>query len=106
LSFCGIARPERFLEALAGLGITPVRHLAFPDHHGYPPATVRKIEAAVRDSGAEAVLMTEKDAVKWRDLGRTVPPVRSYYLEIGLVLPDDFHVCVRRLLGRSPEARS
>jgi tetraacyldisaccharide 4'-kinase len=54
----GIGHPQRFFRHLQGLGLDFTPH-SFPDHYPY----------AVSDlaySGAEAVLMTEKDAVKCR----------------------------------------
>jgi tetraacyldisaccharide 4'-kinase len=52
----GIGNPQRFFNHLRGLGLACEEH-AFPDHHPY-----RADELAF--AGADAVLMTEKDAVK------------------------------------------
>jgi len=52
----GIGNPARFFTYLQTLGIDFEAH-AFPDHHAYRPE-----ELAF--AGADAVLMTEKDAVK------------------------------------------
>jgi tetraacyldisaccharide 4'-kinase len=52
----GIGDPERFFDLLRRLGFDPVCH-AFPDHHRYTRADLVFPDA-------EAVLMTEKDAVK------------------------------------------
>ncbi|MEW5902870.1 MAG: tetraacyldisaccharide 4'-kinase [Pseudomonadota bacterium] len=52
----GIGHPQRFFRHLQHLGLHPSTH-AFPDHHHYVPADIEH-------AGAEAVLMTEKDAVK------------------------------------------
>ncbi len=60
----GIARPEPFLEAVRGFGFEVVEHLAFPDHHPYPPASVEKILGAYMRHGAELVVTTGKDRVK------------------------------------------
>jgi tetraacyldisaccharide 4'-kinase len=54
----GIGNPRRFFSQLRGLGLGFVAH-PFPDHH---PFTASDLAYA----GAEAVLMTEKDAVKCR----------------------------------------
>jgi tetraacyldisaccharide 4'-kinase len=55
-AIAGIGYPQRFFEHLQRLGIAFTAH-AFPDHHAY-----RAQEVAF--PGADAVLMTEKDAVK------------------------------------------
>ncbi len=58
----GIGDPNRFFLHLARLGIKPVPH-PFPDHH---PFTAGDLAFA----GEEAVVMTEKDAVKLRHAAR------------------------------------
>jgi tetraacyldisaccharide 4'-kinase len=55
-AIAGIGHPERFFNHLKHLGLTPQTH-AFPDHHQYGAA-----DLAYDD--ADALLMTEKDAVK------------------------------------------
>jgi len=52
----GIGNPQRFFDHLRGLGLNIEAH-PFPDHHRYRP------EELVFP-GADALLMTEKDAVK------------------------------------------
>lgn len=89
IAFCGIARPERFLSLLRREGIVPLFFLAFPDHHPFPPSSIEKILDSCKRSGAEAVIMTEKDAVKL--VSRL--PFKSYpafYLKIGLKLEERF----------------
>ena len=55
-AIAGIGRPARFFRHLQELGVSFTAH-AFPDHHPYGASDVAF-------PGAEAVLMTEKDAVK------------------------------------------
>ncbi len=66
-AICGIAVPERFFLHLESLGLTFSRHV-FPDHHCYTTEDLAAIDA-------DALLMTEKDAVKCRALGRLPHPV-------------------------------
>lgn len=58
----GIGHPARFFASLAALGLSATAH-AFPDHHAY-----RRQDLDF--PGCDAVLMTEKDAVKCRRFGR------------------------------------
>jgi tetraacyldisaccharide 4'-kinase len=58
----GIGHPQRFFDTLASLGLAFTPH-AFPDHHAYAPGELDF-------PGCDTVLMTEKDAVKCRSLGR------------------------------------
>lgn len=58
----GIGNPPRFFAQLQRLGLSFTAH-AFPDHHPYSPA-----DLAFDD--AEAIIMTEKDAIKCRHFAR------------------------------------
>jgi tetraacyldisaccharide 4'-kinase len=60
----GIARPERFFDALRKQGHAVIHELTFPDHHWFTAADVREIETGVRERGASAVITTAKDAVR------------------------------------------
>lgn len=60
----GIARPQRFADALRKQGYDIVREFTFPDHHWFTAADVREIEARVRELGASAVVTTAKDAMR------------------------------------------
>lgn len=55
-AIAGIGHPQRFFRHLQQLGLQPDTH-AFPDHHRYT-------SDEINPKGADAVLMTEKDAVK------------------------------------------
>ncbi|HEY5994076.1 MAG TPA: tetraacyldisaccharide 4'-kinase [Gallionellaceae bacterium] len=55
-ALAGIGHPERFFKYLESLGLAITRH-PLPDHHHYTAA-----DLAI--AGADAILMTEKDAVK------------------------------------------
>ena len=55
-ALAGIGHPERFFQHLKNLGLTLKTH-AFPDHHAYTATDLTYPEA-------NALLMTEKDAVK------------------------------------------
>lgn len=69
----GIARPQRFFAAAREQGLDVAREIAFPDHHDYPPKSLDALAGALRETGAEAVLVTSKDRVKL--LGRTDLPL-------------------------------
>lgn len=61
VAVAGVARPERFVATLAGIGVVVRRLLRFPDHHAYAPADIAAIAAA---AGEGPVVTTEKDLVK------------------------------------------
>jgi tetraacyldisaccharide 4'-kinase len=58
----GIGNPKRFFEHLAQMGLASVNH-AFPDHHAYSASDLDFDDC-------EALLMTEKDAVKCEAFAR------------------------------------
>ncbi len=60
----GVARPERVARTAAAAGLEHVDHLRFPDHHAYPPRSIRAIEAACARHRCDGVVTTSKDAVK------------------------------------------
>ena len=64
LAFAGIARPERFFNALRSLGYDVARELMFRDHHWYTPSDLAAIQQAARDADASLIVTTEKDAVR------------------------------------------
>jgi tetraacyldisaccharide 4'-kinase len=74
----GIGHPQRFFDTLQSLGITH-RRCAFPDHHEY---TARDF-AEMQDV---RIIMTEKDAVKCRELGLA----DAWYLPVDAGLPEDW----------------
>lgn len=56
-ALAGIGRPERFFETLRAQGIEPIQTQAFADHHPFE-------ETDLALGQADALLMTEKDAIK------------------------------------------
>jgi tetraacyldisaccharide 4'-kinase len=60
----GIARPQRFFDALRRQRFDVVRELTFPDHHWFTAADLEGIERYARQAGAEAIVTTSKDAVR------------------------------------------
>lgn len=99
LAFCGIARPQRFFSHLQKEGICPARLLKFPDHHPYPASSVKRIMKEFRRSNAEALVTTEKDAVKVRD-AKELSRLPVYYLKIELRLERAFYLNISSFLER------
>jgi tetraacyldisaccharide 4'-kinase len=99
LAFCGIARPERFFSLLIESGLPPRTKMPFPDHFPYPPPGLDRIAAACERDRIEALLTTEKDAVKL--LGRTwaFASTPLYVLDVGLDLPPAFFEKIGASLG-------
>jgi tetraacyldisaccharide 4'-kinase len=71
VAVAGIARPARFWSALRTHGWDVVRELPFRDHHWFSRADLRRLADVAGECRADAVLMTEKDAVR---LPEPMPP--------------------------------
>lgn len=69
----GIGNPPQFFDMLTGLGIVHTAH-AYPDHHAFSAADLQF-------SDCDAVVMTEKDAVKCERYAATAPD-RYWALEV------------------------
>lgn len=97
LAFCGIARPERFLSILREGGMRPSFFFKFPDHHAYPKSSVEKITDKYKKINAEAIITTEKDALKiiQNNILKKIP---AYYLKIDLEVEDKFYAKISNLL--------
>ena len=100
LAFCGIARPHRFSATLREAGLEVVSFLRFPDHHPYPPVSLKKIIRACRSQGADALITTGKDAVKIADRGEELGDTPVYVLEIGLTIEPGFDDRLRTFLEK------
>ncbi len=86
----GIGVPRRFFDHLAALGLRCAPH-AFPDHHRYAAADL--------DFAGDAILATEKDAVKLQ--GLTALPVWVLPVD-AQIEPDLATFVMEKLDGRPP----
>ncbi len=87
-ALAGIGNPARFFRQLERMGLQVVPH-AFPDHHDYQPSDLAF-------AGADALLMTEKDAVKCQAFA----PPETWVLPVEAQLdPDLAHWLVEKLNG-------
>lgn len=97
LAFCGIARPERFLSILQEEGIQPLFFFKFPDHYPYPQSSLEKIAKKYQKLNADAIITTEKDAVKIIH-NKSFKKIPAYYLKIDLELEEEFYTRISHLL--------
>jgi tetraacyldisaccharide 4'-kinase len=77
VAVAGIARPERFFSALRSQGLELVREIRFPDHHWYSESDLTRIAAIAKETGADLVVTTEKDAVRVDGAGWAVLPMTA-----------------------------
>ncbi len=70
MAFAGIADPDLFFGGLRGLGLNLVHCISYPDHETYDEKRADELLDAMRTSGAELIVTTEKDGVKIKGLSR------------------------------------
>jgi tetraacyldisaccharide 4'-kinase len=64
LAIAGIARPQRFFDAVRAQGWEVAKELAFRDHHWFSGSDLKRMLATARAVNADVILTTEKDAVR------------------------------------------
>lgn len=64
LAFSAIGNPSSFEQTITDVGAQLVAAVRFPDHHDYSMAEMQAVMQRAVDAGADALVTTEKDAVK------------------------------------------
>jgi len=97
----GIAQPGGFVELVKELGAYVQRAYTFPDHHRFRREEIERIYRRALSWHADAIVMTEKDAVRFPKRVRmdtTMCPV--YYVKVGIMIKsgeEDFQHCIARI---------
>jgi tetraacyldisaccharide 4'-kinase len=94
-----IAAPERLAADLSSLGCRVVGQALFRDHHRFTAGELESVAAAARAAGADAVVTTEKDAVRL-EWAAPAPPLVVHRMEA--VLEDEGRL--REILQRAARA--
>ena len=98
LALSGIAVPQSFENFLRGYGAELVECVRYADHHRYATQEVINVVNRAADLGCDALITTEKDAVRFPKLSAVAVPV--YYLRIEIEIlhgADNFHDAVCRI---------
>jgi tetraacyldisaccharide 4'-kinase len=71
-AFCGIGNAAAFFSDLRNWGFQIAEQRSFPDHHRYTQSEANQLISQARESGATALLCTEKDVfnlagIEWGD---------------------------------------
>jgi tetraacyldisaccharide 4'-kinase len=98
---CGIGNPQAFAEDILQVGINIVSESFFGDHYGFKQEDLDRITRAARDAGADAIVTTEKDAVRLEGLTHGDVPIYAAQLEI----QSDDEVRLKSLLLRTVSLR-
>jgi len=97
----GIAQPDGFVSLAKERGAIVQRVMTFPDHHRFRRAEIEEIYTAAAGMCADAILITEKDSVRFpRRAGSAILPCPVYYLKVAIKIKsgeEDFIDCITRI---------
>ncbi len=96
-----IAAPRGFERELEKLGATITDRVNFADHHRYTQQEIIDIINRAAELKADAILTTEKDAVRFPRMDRRDIPV--YFLRVDIEIlsgQEDFRTCISRICFR------
>jgi tetraacyldisaccharide 4'-kinase len=97
-SLSGIAQPESFERSLVSLGAELVYTKRFADHHRFTQQEVLNVINRSKKRQAEAIITTQKDAVRFPKLDRRDLPILFMRVEIKILSgAKDFQDCVRQI---------
>ncbi|MDD2237264.1 MAG: tetraacyldisaccharide 4'-kinase, partial [Kiritimatiellae bacterium] len=97
----GIAAPKGFEAELVKYGAQVIHHKCYADHHRYTQKEMLdRINKSI-DRGANMIVTTEKDAVRFPRIRRNDLPIYFLRVEIELLSgQEDFDACIRRICFR------
>ena len=107
IALAGIGNPEAFFRQVAGAGLVLAEAIALKDHARPDARLVKRVKEALGRTGAEAVLTTEKDALKWVPIWGDSRPLIYPRLRV-LVEDPNGHIgrILNQLLDRPHEGAS
>jgi len=105
LLLVAIARPERFVQAVRELGYSVTQAVTFRDHHWFTASELDRVRQQARAAGADAILTTEKDAVRLSpDAGTGEVPVMYLPIDARIEPADAFRHWLFERIG-PPQVR-
>lgn len=101
VALSGIAVPRGFEKELRARGATLLDKERFADHHRYTQQEIIDIINKSKKLNADAIITTEKDAVRFPHLDRCDVPV--YFMRVDIEIlsgAEDFQSCIERICIR------
>lgn len=95
----GIGNPRSFLDGLDDLSLRVVGKRVYSDHYPYPRGEQEKILGWIEEIGADILVMTAKDYIKWDAELRLQYPV--YYLPLEIEIAEEFYTNVQNAFSES-----
>jgi tetraacyldisaccharide 4'-kinase len=100
-SLSGIAQPESFEQSLIRLGAELVYSKRFADHHRFTQQEILNVINRGKKRQAQAIITTQKDAVRFPKIDRRDLPFYFMRVEIRILSgAKDFQECVRKICFR------
>ncbi|HJQ27287.1 MAG TPA: tetraacyldisaccharide 4'-kinase [Blastocatellia bacterium] len=87
---CGIGNPRAFAEDILQAGIDIVSENFFRDHHPFTQADLDRATTAARQTAADLIITTEKDAMRLEGLRQGAVPI--YVAEMGIESDDEIRL--------------
>lgn len=101
VAMSGIAAPAGFEHELERRGSTLLERIRFADHHRYNQQEVIDIINKSHFLGADAIITTQKDAVRLPWLNRVDIPILFLRVDIEIISGrEDFKTCISRICFR------
>jgi tetraacyldisaccharide 4'-kinase len=104
-SFCGVGNPASFFTHLREDGFKVSFSRAFIDHYKYSQTDIDTLSAQAKETGAQALITTAKDATKLDSLEISMP---CYVLEIRIDIDEeaDLTALIQRAIAKSTHGKS
>lgn len=97
-SLSGIAQPDSFEQSLVKIGAELVYSKRFADHHRFSQQEVLNAINRGKKRQADAIITTQKDAVRFPKIDRRDLPIFFMRVEIKIVSgANDFQDCVKKI---------
>lgn len=98
LALSGIAVPKGFENELVNHGAMVLEHVSFADHHRYSLQEILDIVEQAKELNVDAIITTEKDAVRIPHLERRDMPFLYLRVEIEMFTgQEEYHDWIRRI---------
>lgn len=98
VALSGIASPQSFEKSLEKLGAVILERKRFADHHRFSQQEIIDIVNEAQELGADAVVTTEKDAVRMTRIDRCAVPVYFVRIEVKFLNGvEEFQRCISHI---------
>ena len=103
IAMSAIGNPASFEQTLSDIGAVITESLRFPDHHDYTEQEIREVMNQAEEQGAEAIVITDKDAVKIpQTLLSKKRPIPIYIISIEVTFINNAEVAFKFLRDKLP----